>query len=1643
MSNDKVELIRDRSVRLFSFLRELSKLKTKIVRSLEDYAEVIWLDDVAHRRGTFCIANSPEVSGQEVWIEVKKVERRAFPALLKELAGWVDEKKLSDSSTVPIINKTRILLDQSLDSESVNTDGIEVLRLDDHPDIQIKWRHYCENLWGPWAENDKNDVECQLLYKKLHHIYKTQSQLSEDYELVIGFGLLGFTDEHGSIKRHILVTNATISLDSNSGKISVSSPSQEGAVLRFEQEMIPAALMLPFDDLNCLDKQAKEIGDELWNGDQLKGLLRQWSNQFSSSCSFSEKMSQPKIVDGHVSLTYAPALIFRKKNDLAYVKMFDEMSKQLQTLPLISNNIASLVDVSDNKGSYNFDSTDGNQKSQEIYFPLVANDEQIDIVRKIRSSNGVLVQGPPGTGKSHTIANLICHLLAEGNRILVTSQTTRALKVLHDKIPPSLRALCVSILGDDIQSLRGLEDSVQGITSRYHQYEINRHNFDQVIASYEKELHKTREKISTIKKKIVGAREKETLRFSDFKKYQGSLAEIARLIRADEEMYGWIQEVSVGPVSEIELSILKTIIDTTSSIDVNDFRKYENVNLDTHVLLSVDEFSSMVAECSVDIACDADERFMNLKQLTKEQRSELRALLEKCKEKLNKCFQSGYKWFDVAIQDLYSARGRKWAELLESSSREIDYISSVDRRIWDSTISGKEGVFHQEMLVHAEVLLSSLYNGIKPGLFSSKELKRSAYIYKTILIDGALCNNIEAVEKLIGKLKVIIGITKLEQYWRDINPNIQGTLALKVAEYKDLCSLLQYSFSLLQDIESIRSKFNFKEPRWNDLSTIEYYISVLDDIDRLELATLNLNHLSKIEQTFSTSTVHEILAIRKAISAMDVESYSLAFNNYLTLKGKIDLIKCRKKSLDALACLVPSFASVIRNYELYSGWEDDLLRINEAVCWKKASNWLQEINDPKYAVNLTISLEREQSSERDYLTNLSEEYAWKHCFKNLTEAQRQHLIAWTKAVQRIGKGTGKHAPKHRQNAKEHMNHCRPAIPAWIMPLHKVVDNVSVYSELYDVVIIDEASQSGPEALFLQYISKKIVVVGDDKQIAPESIGDDRSTIDLLREKYIHDIPMKNDIGPDSSFFDFSQIRFKSKVRLREHFRCMPEIIQFCNNLCYQSEPLIPLKQFGIRKIVPVVESVFVEKGYVKGKSGAKINISEANQIVERIIKMIDDPAYAGCTIGVISLLGDAQAKYIEKLIFDSIDIKEIEMRAIICGDAYAFQGDERDIILLSMVSSTVGVNDQDERIGVLSKAKDQRRFNVAVSRAKNQIILYHSVQTADLNSGCLRFSLLEYFKNPKSVQSAIEGIRIPELQQLARKSDRRIIRPPSPFDSWFELDVFLKINAKGHFVMPQYEIAGYRIDMVIEGSHGRLAVECDGDYWHGPDAFAKDMERQRQLARCGFEFWRIRASSFYLDEDEAMVSLWDKLGSTDSHDSLSRDNTGLFKCKSIGVQADNFEADECKLNKNGNSKSDKLVEVHLSACDRHKTAGLAPANFMSKDMQTLKTALPVLPELPVCNIDEMEITDLIFKIDSEFWFLASKMDSLDVFFRKLSYSLGKNKKNNKMPSLRQSFYGLRALNIIATLDPSFYSQIGFMSIEKLQGAIDRSAKIFK
>jgi len=121
--------------------------------------------------------------------------------------------------------------------------------------------------------------------------------------------------------------------------------------------------------------------------------------------------------------------------------------------------------------------------ADDLFFPKPFNDEQARVAQQLEVSDGVVVQGPPGTGKSHTIANIICHWLANGRRVLVTSMRDPALAVLRDQLPEAIRPLVISLLASEQEGMQQLERSIEKIATEVQS--LNRDVLQQEIVRLE------------------------------------------------------------------------------------------------------------------------------------------------------------------------------------------------------------------------------------------------------------------------------------------------------------------------------------------------------------------------------------------------------------------------------------------------------------------------------------------------------------------------------------------------------------------------------------------------------------------------------------------------------------------------------------------------------------------------------------------------------------------------------------------------------------------------------------------------------------------------------------------------------------------------------------------------------------------------------------------------------------------------------------------------------------------------------------------------------------------------------------------------------------------------------------------------------
>ena len=557
--------------------------------------------------------------------------------------------------------------------------------------------------------------------------------------------------------------------------------------------------------------------------------------------------------------------------------------------------------------------------------------------------------------------------------------------------------------------------------------------------------------------------------------------------------------------------------------------------------------------------------------------------------------------------------------------------------------------------------------------------------------------------------------------------------------------------------------------------------------------------------------------------------------------GKYSLQNRRYETLAKINRYAPEWANAIKNRQGIHGSFTVPENIADAWKWKQLERIVDEINSCDYNTLQNNSM-RLAKDYHKATAELAAAKAWYELQKRNANngAMQNALRGWVQLVKKLGKGTGKYADFYRREIRKQMTKCQDAVPVWIMPVRKVLETFDpiAMQAPFDIVIVDEASQSDLTSLAVTFLGKKIIIVGDDKQVSPLAVGTDLAPIQALADSYISRwIPNPNLYTPKDSLYSIGFVSYKSRMLL-EHFRCVPEIIGYSNWLSYDNK-IKPLREASSSNLLPAVVNYRVD-GHRSGTS--KINQVEAKTIVALVQSCMELPEYSGKTFGVISLLGKEQAEYIQRELFNTIGNIAYEQRQIICGDSANFQGDERDVIFLSMVDSNEGDGVLRLRSDDANEDAYKKRYNVAASRAKDQLWVINSLDEENsLQAGDLRRGLLSYAKNPQAYKQTIV-----QIQQQA--------------DSIFEEEVAKALVSKGFHIVQQWEVGAYRIDMVAVYKNRKIAIECDGERYHsGEDKILEDMQRQTILERLGWKFIRIRGSEYFADPENTINRVADLL----------------------------------------------------------------------------------------------------------------------------------------------------------------------------------------
>ena len=1426
-------------IALYQYIAEVVKSIKTEKKDIHNEEWWYFLEDLPKYSGVTLnyLDNKNNLANQKI-LQVEKLPFLEPLAIDKELLEWISGDWGDYKSPIKLLSEKIIKENDASKVVNISKKEKEIL------DKLLKDRKL-------WVEEQKKIEVVRNLFDTLYNKYLVLDRDSDTLELVVANGLVKVPNE--DICYPILLKKVNFSIDTEKNIISITDASDNDFITQeLYLNFLAEVENINLDKVFYLeDKIVENNIHPISKNDTIKDFFREFIHNLNPRAQFIEDLDK-KNKESVITIEWKPILFIRKKDD-GKVEAINNIIKDIENGGEIPEYLSELVGVigSDKRAV---------EPIPDILFTKETNNEQIEIIKSLYSHRAVVVQGPPGTGKTHTIANLLGHFLAEGKNVLITSQTKKALDVLKEKIPTDIQDLCISMLDDDSSDLG---NSVESISEKlgYLNLETLKNEYEEI----ENQRNELKEDIKNIKRKIFNIKYQESHPII-YNNESITLREAGEFLRKNQReldrIPGIVSSGVTCPINNENLTFLKS-----------GYKKSVSKEEEKEIELGLNKLSDFWTL----------EEFKEMLENKKEIMSRLDLLLKNKKYHINdNLFYvddkilidldkfKNYSGIDKIIpEDLKSIEDWKKdvciAGTENSGDRKIwlEFIKDI-RRLYDLTNMTKDQLFKKEVVYKdidvstAKKLIIGLKKGIeRPGFFFKHRLRKA----RKQISDKVTINNriLETLYDCNVALEYTTLIELKENTKNTWNILMTGNSLLENSNNKNLYKQL-YSYAdqmeyllnwydrekktFLHKIENAGfEKLNINKTEGNpiyvdEVNQIFDFIPSLEELIAIgkialeyrEVDIKRSEYLVKIEDIIKENS-HLGREIKNAILNENIDKYSETLEKLRVLSEKEVLYKKYKDLLHNVKAVANSWGEELEN----GLFNEKIENIYNVWRYKQISQKLKELAEKPY-FNLQADILEKTEELKKLTIDLVTKKAWYNIIKFLEEkdnlAISQALKGWKQTVQKIGKGTGKNTNIHKKNAKEKMLLCQKVVPAWIMPLNKVFDTLNPVENKFDIVIIDEASQSDISSLILLYMAKKIIIVGDDKQVSPSDVGVNIDKINMFRRKYIKGKVANDDLyGIRASLYSIVSTTFQP-ISLREHFRSVPEIIGYSNKTSYDNQ-ILPLRDSNSSILKPAIIDYKVN-GRRDEKS--KINRIEAETIVSLIEACLAMKEYKNSTFGVISLLGDEQAELIQDLIVKRIPATEIENHKILCGNSASFQGDERDIMFISLVDSSEE-NKSLRLVGEGVEGAIRKRYNVAISRAKDQLWIVHSIDKNNLKEGDLRKELFEYIDSLKENvfdKTAIENITASD----------------------FENEVARHLLEKNYTIKQKWRVGSYDIDMVAIYDDKKIAIECDGKTLnHTEEEVIANLEEQEILERCGWKFIRVRASEYFRNPEKAIKDL--------------------------------------------------------------------------------------------------------------------------------------------------------------------------------------------
>jgi hypothetical protein len=922
---------------------------------------------------------------------------------------------------------------------------------------------------------------------------------------------------------------------------------------------------------------------------------------------------------------------------------------------------------------------------EKLFAPFILDAYQENAIRAVKSGKSIVVQGPPGTGKSQLICNLLADAIASGKRALLVCQKRAALDVVYERLKEIELSDFLGLIHDFRNDRKEIFSKLARQIERVDEYKARNRSVDVIqkerrFVQISRRIDQISEELEEFRKSLFDEREcglpvKELYLTSDPEKPAINIRQEYHYFRF-EELPQFVRQ-------------LKMYANYAAWFEGNDYVWRERKSFSGYT--SADE--KLIDKAVRDVIAFQRQLTSTIYRLIGTelnlvdsesfllQEDDVMGMLSILKD------QDTYRFFQSMAQESDDETSLLWLSNTERVTLNCFHDAGPETTVPGEQLGKLQGALHECMEARRNII-----RRIRWEFFSENK-----FLLKRVLVANELPYNKSGFRILEQRIDCRLN---LEHHLTALKRK-PWLIELPVDYNKEK---LQGWFS--KQKFSVRAKLVF-----NSLRAIRKSV-----------------HVQGLSRAQFTSLMQDLLTAVRQIP--EKKSYWLQYLTPYQLRKLMDEPSLEKEFIDALKRDFENLCAFDKLREELKPFEKDVItKLHDEVRhWDAGSietlfqnslrlSWIDHI-ETKYPLLRSVSssqiemLQTELQQHVQEKEKLSEEIllvkSRERVYENLEYNRLSNRVTYRDLLHQVTKK--KKIWPVRKVVSEFQDEVFQLIPCW-MASPESVSAIFPMQELFDVVIFDEASQCFAErGIPAMYRGKQVVVAGDDKQLRPNELYQIRWDDEL-------DAPeMEVD-----SLLELTE-RYVSTVHLQGHYRSRSlELIDFSNRFFYEGRLQLLPDRHVINQHIPAIEY-----HVVPGVWENHTNIAEAEFVVNTLKQLFEE--HPGKSIGVVTFNAPQQMLILDLLEASVLQSGKSLPSSLFVKNIENVQGDEKDIILFSIGYAPDKKGKMAMQFGSLNMIGGENRLNVAVTRAREKIIIVTSIQPEQLKTETLTNAGPEYLR---------------------------------------------------------------------------------------------------------------------------------------------------------------------------------------------------------------------------------------------------------------------------------------------------------------------------